>query len=99
MLSPRFLFKVIYCYNNRSKAYIKLLILVYLFVDAIKFPDLIHTAKPEPDREVPQGGTSHCTAYDFFSQHTESAHTVMWALSGRGLVKSFRQVEGFGVHT
>ncbi|GAA5794968.1 hypothetical protein HPULCUR_000318 [Helicostylum pulchrum] len=71
----------------------------FFIQDAIKFPDLIHTAKPEPDREVPQGGTSHCTAYDFFSQHTESAHTVMWALSGRGLVKSFRQVEGFGVHT
>ncbi|KAI9275109.1 catalase-like domain-containing protein [Helicostylum pulchrum] len=71
----------------------------FFIQDAIKFPDLIHAAKPEPDREVPQGGTVHCTAYDFFSQHTESAHTVMWALSGRGLVKSFRQVEGFGVHT
>ncbi|KAI7896134.1 catalase-like domain-containing protein [Mucor mucedo] len=68
-------------------------------LDAIKFPDLIHAAKPEPDKEVPQAGTAHCTSYDFFSQHTESMHTVIWALSGRGLVKSFRQVEGFGVHT
>ncbi|CEP07767.1 hypothetical protein [Parasitella parasitica] len=68
-------------------------------LDAIKFPDLIHAGKPEPDKEVPQAGTAHCTSYDFFSQHTESIHTVMWALSGRGLVKSFRQVEGFGVHT
>ncbi|KAG1051032.1 hypothetical protein G6F43_006736 [Rhizopus delemar] len=68
-------------------------------LDAIKFPDLIHAAKPEPDKEVPQAGTAHSTAYDFFSQHTETIHTVMWALSGRGTPRSFRQVEGFGVHT
>ncbi|KAI8642540.1 catalase-like domain-containing protein [Parasitella parasitica] len=71
----------------------------FFIQDAIKFPDLIHAAKPEPDKEVPQAGTAHCSSYDFFSQHTESIHTVMWALSGRGLVRSFRQVEGFGVHT
>ncbi|CAO3629881.1 unnamed protein product [Mucor fragilis] len=71
----------------------------FFIQDAIKFPDLIHAGKPEPDREVPQAGTAHCTSYDFFAEHTESIHTVMWALSGRGLVKSFRQVEGFGVHT
>ncbi|KAI8884719.1 catalase-domain-containing protein [Backusella circina FSU 941] len=67
--------------------------------DAIKFPDLIHAGKPEPDKEVPQAGTAHSTAYDFFSQHTETIHTVLWALSGRGIPRSFRQVEGFGVHT
>ncbi|KAI7900246.1 catalase-like domain-containing protein [Cokeromyces recurvatus] len=71
----------------------------FFIQDAIKFPDLIHATKPEPDREVPQASTAHCTAYDFFSQHTESIHTVMWVLSGRGIIRSFRQVEGFGVHT
>jgi catalase len=76
------------------------LYVTYLFsVDAIKFPDLIHAGKPEPDKEVPQAGTAHSTAYDFFSQHTETIHTVLWALSGRGIPRSFRQVEGFGVHT
>lgn len=70
-----------------------------MIIDPMKFPDLIHAAKPEPDKEVPQAATAHCTSYDFFSQHTESIHTVMWVLSGRGLAKSFRQVEGFGVHT
>lgn len=72
---------------------------IYSNTDGIKFPDLIHAGKPEPDTDVPQAGTAHCTAYDFFSQHTESIHTLMWALSGRGLAKNFRQVEGFGVHT
>ncbi|KAI8087589.1 catalase-like domain-containing protein [Gilbertella persicaria] len=68
-------------------------------LDGIKFPDVIHATKPEPDREVPQASTAHCTSYDFFSQHTESIHTVMWVLSGRGIARSFRQVEGFGTHT
>ncbi|KAG2231609.1 hypothetical protein INT48_006695 [Thamnidium elegans] len=67
--------------------------------DAIKFPNLIHAVKPEPYRYIPQEGTAHCTTYEFFSQGTESVHTVMRALSGGGLVRSFRQVEGFGVHT
>ncbi|KAI9253562.1 catalase-like domain-containing protein [Sporodiniella umbellata] len=68
-------------------------------LDAIKFPDLIHAGKGEPDKEVPQAGTAHNTAYDFFSQHTETIHTVLWAISGRGTPRSLRQVEGFGVHT
>ncbi|KAI8367505.1 catalase-like domain-containing protein [Radiomyces spectabilis] len=67
--------------------------------DAIKFPDLIHAGKPEPDTEVPQAGTAHETAYDFFAELPETIHTVLWALSGRGLPRSLRQVEGFGVHT
>ncbi|KAI8394088.1 catalase-like domain-containing protein [Radiomyces spectabilis] len=67
--------------------------------DAIKFPDLIHAAKPEPDTEVPQAATAHDTAYDFFSVLPETLHTLLWALSGRGIPRSFRQVEGFGVHT
>ncbi|KAG0743675.1 hypothetical protein G6F62_004797 [Rhizopus arrhizus] len=67
--------------------------------DAIKFVDLIHAAKPEPNKDVPQAATAHNTAYDFFSRQPESIHTVLWALSGRGTPKSLRQVEGFGVHT
>ncbi|KAG2191608.1 hypothetical protein INT47_000369 [Mucor saturninus] len=67
--------------------------------DAIKFPDLIHAAKPQPDTETPQAGTAHETAYDFFAEFPETLHSVFWALSGRGIPRSFRQVEGFGVHT
>lgn len=67
--------------------------------DAIKFPDLIHAAKPQPDTETPQAGTAHETAYDFFAEFPETIHTVLWALSGRGIPRSLRQVEGFGVHT
>ncbi|KAI7865773.1 catalase-like domain-containing protein [Spinellus fusiger] len=71
----------------------------FFIQDAIKFPDLVHAGKPEPDKEVPQAGTAHDTAYDFFSSQPESIHTVLWALSGRGIPRSLRQVEGFGVHT
>ncbi|KAI9027241.1 catalase-like domain-containing protein [Phycomyces nitens] len=67
--------------------------------DAIKFPDLIHAGKPQPNTDVPQAGTAHETAYDFFASEPASIHTVLWALSGRGIPRSFRQVEGFGVHT
>ncbi|KAI8975560.1 catalase-like domain-containing protein [Mycotypha africana] len=67
--------------------------------DAIKFPDLIHAAKPHPNTEVPQAGTAHETAYDFFAEFPESLNTVLWALSGRGIPNSIRQIEGFGVHT
>ncbi|KAI9306877.1 catalase-like domain-containing protein [Cunninghamella echinulata] len=67
--------------------------------DAIKFPDLIHAAKPQPDTETPQAGTAHETAYDFFAEFPESLHTVFWALSPRGIPNSFRQVEGFGINT
>ncbi|KAI9491016.1 catalase-like domain-containing protein [Zychaea mexicana] len=67
--------------------------------DAMKFPDLIHAGKPEPDTETPQAGTAHETAYDFFAEFPETLHTVFWALSGRGIPNSLRQVEGFGVHT
>jgi catalase len=67
--------------------------------DAIKFPDLIHAGKPEPNTETPQAGTAHETAYDFFASFPETLHTVMWAISGRGIPRSLRQIEGFGVHT
>lgn len=60
---------------------------------------MIHAGKQEPNTDTPQAATAHNTAYDFFAQQPETLHTVMWALSGRGTPKSFRQVEGFGVHT
>ncbi|ORX90139.1 catalase-domain-containing protein [Basidiobolus meristosporus CBS 931.73] len=72
---------------------------VFFIQDAIKFPDLIHAAKPEPDTEMPQAGTAHDTTYDFFSEFPESLHTVLWAFSGRGIPRSLRMMEGFGVHT
>ncbi|KAI7856257.1 catalase-like domain-containing protein [Circinella umbellata] len=67
--------------------------------DAIKFPDLIHAAKMEPNTDTPQAGTAHETSYDFFAEFPETLHTVMWVLSPRGIPPNFRQVEGFGIHT
>ncbi|KAI8362727.1 catalase-like domain-containing protein [Choanephora cucurbitarum] len=67
--------------------------------DGIKFLDLVHAAKPQPDTEVPQAQTAHETAYDFFAEFPESIHTVLWVLSGRGIPRSLRQIEGFGVNT
>jgi len=72
---------------------------VFFIQDAIKFPDVIHAGKPHPDREIPQAQTAHDTFWDFVSQHTESAHMVMWAMSDRAIPRSYRTMEGFGVHT
>lgn len=72
---------------------------VFFIQDAIKFPDLVHAVKPEPHNEIPQGGTAHDTFWDFFAQNPESTHMTMWTMSDRGLPKSFRMMEGFGVHT
>ncbi|PKE62786.1 catalase [Macrococcoides caseolyticum] len=72
---------------------------VFFIQDAIKFPDLVHAIKPEPHNEIPQGGTAHDTFWDFFAQNPESTHMTMWTMSDRGLPKSFRTMEGFGVHT
>ncbi|KAI8141663.1 catalase-like domain-containing protein [Fennellomyces sp. T-0311] len=71
----------------------------FFIQDAIKFPDLIHAAKMEPNTDTPQAGTAHETAYDFFAEFPETLHTVMWVLSPRGIPRSVRQVEGFGIHT
>ncbi|KAI9261636.1 catalase-like domain-containing protein [Phascolomyces articulosus] len=71
----------------------------FFIQDAIKFPDLIHAGKMEPDTDTPQAGTAHETAYDFFAEFPETLHTVMWVLSPRGIPRSLRQVEGFGIHT
>ena len=72
---------------------------VFFIQDAIKFPDLIHAAKPEPDRDFPQAQTAHDNFWDFISLTPESFHMVLWTMSDRGLPRSFRTMEGFGVHT
>jgi len=72
---------------------------VFFIQDAIKFPDLIHAVKPEPDNEMPQAASAHDTFWDFVSLTPESMHTVMWAMSDRAIPRSLRMMEGFGVHT
>src|ERR1700722_10593544 len=72
---------------------------VFFIQDAIKFPDLIHAAKPEPDRGFPQAQTAHDNFWDFASLMPESAHMLMWIMSDRAIPRSFRFMEGFGVHT
>ncbi|OSQ35409.1 catalase [Thalassospira mesophila] len=72
---------------------------VFFIQDAIKFPDLIHAAKQEPDSDFPQAQTAHDNFWDFISLTPESMHMVMWAMSDRGIPRSFRFMEGFGVHT
>ena len=72
---------------------------VFFIQDAIKFPDLIHSAKMEADRGYPQAATAHDTFWDFISLMPESTHMIMWAMSDRTLPKSFATMEGFGIHT
>jgi catalase len=72
---------------------------VFFIQDAIKFPDLVHAIKPEPDNEMPQASAAHDTFWDFISLMPESMHMIMWVLSDRALPRSFRMMEGFGVHT
>jgi catalase len=72
---------------------------VFFIQDAIKFPDLIHAVKMEPDRGFPQAGSAHDTFYDFISLTPEAIHMLMWAMSDRTLPRSLRMMEGFGVHT
>ena len=72
---------------------------VFFIQDAIKFPDLIHAAKEEPDRAFPQAQTAHDNFWDFISLNPESTHMALWAMSDRGIPRSFRFMEGFGVHT
>jgi catalase len=72
---------------------------VFFIQDAIKFPDLIHAVKPEPNNEIPQAASAHDTFWDFVSLTPESAHLLMWVMSDRALPRSFAMMEGFGVHT
>jgi len=72
---------------------------VFFVQDAIKFPDVVHSVKPHPDREIPQAQSAHDTFWDFVSLHTEAQHHTIWNMSDRGIPRSFRMMEGFGVHT
>ena len=63
---------------------------VFFIQDGIKFPDIIHAAKPQPDREIPQAQSAHDTFWDFVSLHTEATHHVFWNMSDRGIPRSFR---------
>jgi len=72
---------------------------VFFIQDALKFPDLIHAAKQEPDSDFPQAQTAHDNFWDFISLMPESMHMILWAMSDRALPRSFRFMEGFGVHT
>ncbi len=72
---------------------------VFFIQDAIKFPDIIHAVKPEPDRAFPQAQSAHDNFWDFISLTPESMHMIMWVMSDRAIPRSFRFMEGFGVHT
>jgi catalase len=72
---------------------------VFFIQDAIKFPDLVHAVKMEPDRGFPQAASAHDTFWDFISLTPESMHTIMWAMSDRAIPRSLRMIEGFGIHS
>jgi catalase len=72
---------------------------VFFIQDAMKFPDLVHAAKPEPHFAMPQAASAHDTFWDFVSLMPESTHMLMWAMSDRALPRSYRMMQGFGVHT
>lgn len=72
---------------------------VFFVQDGIKFPDFVHAVKPEPDTEMPTGGSAHDTFWDFVSLVPESAHAVIWAMSDRAIPRNLRSIQGFGVHT
>lgn len=72
---------------------------IFWIQDPIKFPDFIHALKPEPHNEIPQAQTAHDTFWDYISLQPETLHNVMWAMSDRGIPRSYRTMEGFGVHT
>jgi catalase len=72
---------------------------VFFIQDAIKFPDLVHSIKPEPHNEIPQASAAHDNFWDFISLMPESMHMIMWVLSDRAIPRSYAEMEGFGVHT
>ncbi len=72
---------------------------VFFIQDAMKFPDLIHSVKPEPHNQMPQAASAHDTFWDFVSLSPESTHMLLWQMSDRTLPRSYRMMEGFGVHT
>lgn len=72
---------------------------IFFIQDAMKFPDLIHAVKPEPNKEIPQAASAHDTFYDFVSLTTETMHNQIWLMSDRAIPRSLRMMEGFGIHT
>jgi len=72
---------------------------IFFIQDGIKFPDFVHAVKPEPDREIPQAQSAHATFWDFASLQPELTHMLMWVMSDRAIPRSYRTMEGFGVHT
>lgn len=72
---------------------------VFFIQDAIKFPDIIHAAKPEPHNEIPQAQSAHDNFWDFQYLHPESTHMFMWTMSDRAIPRSYRMMQGFGVNT
>jgi catalase len=72
---------------------------IFFIQDAMKFPDLVHSIKPEPHHEMPQAAAAHDTFWDFISLMPESTNMIMWAMSDRAIPRSYRMMEGFGVHT
>lgn len=72
---------------------------VFFIQDAMKFPDLVHAVKPEPHHGMPQAASAHDTFWDFVSLMPESTHTLLWLMSDRAIPRSFRMMQGFGVHT
>ncbi|OAI41406.1 catalase HPII [bacterium SCGC AG-212-C10] len=72
---------------------------VFFIQDGIKFPDLVHAVKPEPHNEIPQAASAHDSFWDFVSLQPETAHMIMWVMSDRAIPRSYRMMEGFGVHT
>lgn len=72
---------------------------VFFIQDAVKFPDLIHAVKPEPHNAMPQAASAHDTFWDFASLMPESTHMLLWVMSDRAIPRSYRMMQGFGVHT
>lgn len=72
---------------------------IFFIQDAMKFPDLVHAVKPEPNKEIPQAASAHDTFYDFVSHATETLHNQIWLMSDRAIPRSLRMMEGFGIHS
>lgn len=72
---------------------------VFFIQDAMQFPDFVHAVKPEPHNEVPTGQSAHPNFWDFFNLQTQSTHMINWVMSDRGIPRSYRMMQGFGVNT
>ncbi|MFH8798922.1 catalase [Streptomyces sp. NPDC017936] len=72
---------------------------VFFIQDGIKFPDFVHAVKPEPHNDIPTGASAHDTLWDFVSLQPETLHAIMWLMSDRAIPRSYRTMQGFGVHT